>query len=113
MRYFYSLSLQKFGRRHWSDFPPEKFYFEIFFNAVSITFWLRYIHGQLILRPETQWIGFRETPLTASNQSNPYRNKPQDIIAQYAWLTLNVRLRAAEIRFAQLKEGKPLMFIES
>ena len=32
----------------WSDFPPEKFYFEIFSktNAVSITFGLRYIHGQ-------------------------------------------------------------------
>ena len=29
-------------------FPPEKFYFEIFSktNAVSITFGLRYIHGQ-------------------------------------------------------------------
>ena len=32
----------------WSDFPPEKFYSEIFpkTNAVSITFGLRYIHGQ-------------------------------------------------------------------
>ena len=32
----------------WSDFPSEKFYFEIFSktNAVSITFGLRYIHGQ-------------------------------------------------------------------
>ena len=32
----------------WSDFPPEKFYFEIFSktNVVSITFGLRYIHGQ-------------------------------------------------------------------
>ena len=32
----------------WSDFPPEKCYFEIFSktNAVSITFGLRYIHGQ-------------------------------------------------------------------
>ena len=32
----------------WSDVPPEKFYFEIFSktNAVSITFGLRYIHGQ-------------------------------------------------------------------
>ena len=31
----------------WSDFPSEKFYFEIFSktNAVSITFGLRYIHG--------------------------------------------------------------------
>ena len=30
------------------DVPPEKFYFEIFSktNAVSITFGLRYIHGQ-------------------------------------------------------------------
>ena len=32
----------------WSDSPSEKFYFEIFSktNAVSITFWLRYIHGK-------------------------------------------------------------------
>ena len=32
----------------WSDFPLEKFYFEIFSktNAVSITFGLRYIHGK-------------------------------------------------------------------
>ena len=31
-----------------SDFPPKKFYFEIFpkTNAVSITFGLRYIRGQ-------------------------------------------------------------------
>ena len=32
----------------WGDFPPEKFYFEVFSkpNAASITFGLRYIHGQ-------------------------------------------------------------------
>ena len=32
----------------WSDFSPENFYFEIFSktNVVSITFGLRYIHGQ-------------------------------------------------------------------
>ena len=76
----------------WSDFPRENFYFKIFFNAVSITFGLRYIHGQSLTeidsRPETQWTGFRETLSYLHLESNPYRNKPQDIIAQYAWLAL-------------------------
>ena len=47
MRYFYSSSMQKIAGR-WSDFRPEKFYFEIFpkTNAVSITFGPRYNHGQ-------------------------------------------------------------------
>ena len=40
MRYFYSLSLQKLAAGRWSDFPPEKFYFEIFpkTNAVSLNY---------------------------------------------------------------------------
>ena len=48
MRYFYSLSLQNSAAARWADFPPEKFYFEIFpkTNAVSITFGPIYIHGQ-------------------------------------------------------------------
>ena len=39
---------KKLDARRWSHFPPEKVYFEIFSknNAVSITFGLRYIHGQ-------------------------------------------------------------------
>ena len=38
----------------WSDFPPQKFYFEIFTktNAVSITFGLRYIHGHWFSHPK-------------------------------------------------------------
>ena len=57
MHYLYSLSLPKFGR--WAlirrDFPPEKFYFEIFLrtNSVSITFGLIYIYGQSL--KEIDW----------------------------------------------------------
>ena len=47
MRYFYPFNKKNLAAGRWSDFPPEKFYFEIFFsNAVSIIFGLRYIHAQ-------------------------------------------------------------------
>ena len=48
MRYFYSLLLQTdLTARDWSDFPHEKKKnLKYKTNAISITFGLRYIHGQ-------------------------------------------------------------------
>ena len=45
---FTLLHCKKLAAGRWSDFCPEKFYFEIFpkTNAVSVTFGPIYIHGQ-------------------------------------------------------------------
>ena len=46
----------------WSDFPPEKFYFEIIIYKCGFNyFWTKIYSWALIFPPETQWTGFRET----------------------------------------------------
>ena len=94
----------------WSDFCPEKFYFEIFLktNAVSIYFWTKMY----------SWAKFNRNWFSDPKCSGPVLGRLLLNCICNQILTdltdpLNVRLRAAEIWFAQLKERKPLVVIES
>ena len=64
MRYFYSLSLQKLAAGRWSDFPPEKFYFEIFpkTNAVSLNYFTIKIYS---------WAKFKGNWISYPKRSGP------------------------------------------
>ena len=104
----------------WSDFPPEKFYFEIFWktNAVSIYFWTKIyswakFNGNWFSDPKRSGRVLGRLPLNCICNQILQKQTAGYNCSVCMTDPLNVRLRAAEIWFAQLKERKPLMVIES